>query len=200
MANSIKQTGNIRTGRGIALGSFGGSQAGAVVEITVDMKSGKITVKKAYSAQVAGLTVFLDGAVNQMEGNLVQGSSRALWEGVTFNTKRQTSLDWTTYPILRFKDSPLVYTKIVPADGPGSDRIGRAAHLPGAGLDRERVLRCNRRSHPRGADDTCTRPCDPRGRRSRLASPEPGGASPPLPAPLCSHGEGEALVSRSFRC
>ena len=113
VANSVKQTGNIRTGRGIALGSFGGSQAGAVVEISVDMKSGKITVKKAYSAQVAGLTVFLDGAVNQMEGNLVQGSSRALWEGVTFNTKRQTSLDWTTYPILRFKDSPLVYTKIV---------------------------------------------------------------------------------------
>jgi CO/xanthine dehydrogenase Mo-binding subunit len=113
VANSVKQTGNIRKGRGIALGSFGGSQAGAVVDIEVNMKSGKITVVKAYSAQVAGLTVFLDGAVNQMEGNLVQGSSRALFEAVTFNTKRQTSLDWTTYPILRFKDSPLVYTKIV---------------------------------------------------------------------------------------
>ena len=46
------------------------------------MKSGKITVTKAYSAQVAGLTVFLDGASNQMEGNLVQGASRALLEGV----------------------------------------------------------------------------------------------------------------------
>ena len=36
----------IRTGRGIALGSFGGSQAGAVVEITVNMKTGKITRRR----------------------------------------------------------------------------------------------------------------------------------------------------------
>jgi nicotinate dehydrogenase subunit B len=48
-----------------------------------------------------------------MEGNLVQGASRALLEEVDFNTKRQTSLDWVTYPIIRFKDSPNVYTKIV---------------------------------------------------------------------------------------
>jgi len=113
VANSIKQTGTVRTGRGIGLGTFGGSQAGAVVEISVNLKTGKITVDKAYSAQVAGLTVYLEGATQQMEGNLVQGSSRALLEEVDFNTKRQTSLDWVTYPIIRFKDSPKVATKIV---------------------------------------------------------------------------------------
>jgi nicotinate dehydrogenase subunit B len=79
----------------------------------VNIKTGKITVKKAYSAQVAGLTVYLEGAVQQMEGNLVQGASRALLEEVEFNTKRQTSLDWVTYPIIRFKDSPNVATKVV---------------------------------------------------------------------------------------
>jgi nicotinate dehydrogenase subunit B len=113
VANSVKQTGDVRTGRGIALGSFGGSQAGAVVDIEVNIKTGKIVVKRAYSAQVAGLTVYLDGATNQMEGNLVQGISRALYEETAFNTKRQTSLDWVTYPILRFKESPTVATKIV---------------------------------------------------------------------------------------
>jgi nicotinate dehydrogenase subunit B len=113
VANSVKQTGTVRKGRGIGLGTFGGSQAGAVVEISVNVKTGKITVDKAYSAQVAGLTVYLEGATQQMEGNLVQGASRALLEEVDFNTKRQTSLDWVTYPIIRFKDSPNVYTKIV---------------------------------------------------------------------------------------
>jgi CO/xanthine dehydrogenase Mo-binding subunit len=113
VANSVKQTGDVRKGRGIALGSFGGSQAGAVVDIEVNMKSGKITVLHSYSAQVAGLTVYLDGAIQQMEGNLVMGTSRALLETVAFNNKRQTSLDWVSYPILRFKDSPTVSTKIV---------------------------------------------------------------------------------------
>jgi len=113
VANSVKQTGDVRTGRGIALGSFGGSQAGAVVDIEVNVRTGKIVVKRAYSAQVAGLTVYLDGATNQMEGNLVQGISRALYEETAFNTKRQTSLDWVTYPILRFKESPTVVTQIV---------------------------------------------------------------------------------------
>jgi CO/xanthine dehydrogenase Mo-binding subunit len=113
VANSIKQTGTVRTGRGLGLGTFGGSQAGTAVEISVNIKTGKITVDKAYSAQVAGLTVYLEGATQQMEGNLVQGASRALLEEVEFNTKRQTSLDWVTYPIIRFKDSPDVFTKIV---------------------------------------------------------------------------------------
>jgi nicotinate dehydrogenase subunit B len=113
VANSVKQTGTVRKGRGIGLGTFGGSQAGAVVDIEVNIKTGKITVTKAYSAQVAGLTVYLEGATTQMEGNLVQGASRALLEEAAFNTKRQTSLDWVTYPILRFKDSPNVATKIV---------------------------------------------------------------------------------------
>src|SRR5262249_27202913 len=78
VSNSVKQTGDVRKGRGIALGSFGGSQAGGVVDIEVNVKTGKIAVKSAYSAQVAGLTVYLDGATQQMEGNLITGVSRAL--------------------------------------------------------------------------------------------------------------------------
>jgi len=113
VANSVQQTGNVRHGRGIGLGSFGGSQAGAAVEISVDMASGKIKVLHAYSAQVAGLTVYLEGAESQMIGNLVMGTSRTLLETVAFDSKRQTSLDWVTYPILRFKDSPNVHYKNV---------------------------------------------------------------------------------------
>ena len=43
----------------------------------------------------------------------MQAVSRALHETVTFNTTRVTSLDWVTYPILRFKDSPKVQTVVV---------------------------------------------------------------------------------------
>jgi CO/xanthine dehydrogenase Mo-binding subunit len=107
VANSVKQTGDIRTGRGIALG---GSQSGIVAEIEVNMKSGKITAKHMYASQVAGLTVAPALVENQMSGALIMGTSRALHEAVVFDKGRVTSLDWVTYPLLRMKDSPLVTT------------------------------------------------------------------------------------------
>src|SRR6202008_2255532 len=59
VANSVKQTGQVRTGRGIAMGGFASSQAANVAEIEVNMKSGKIVVKHAYTAVCAGLMAAL---------------------------------------------------------------------------------------------------------------------------------------------
>jgi len=110
VANSIKQTGNIRKGRGIALGGFAGSQSGIVAEIEVNMKSGKIVAKQMYASQVAGLTVAPSLVENQMSGALIMGVSRALHEAVAFDKGRVTSLDWVSYPLLRIKDAPKVTT------------------------------------------------------------------------------------------
>jgi nicotinate dehydrogenase subunit B len=41
-----------------------------------------------------------------IEGNIAQGSSRALWEEVTFDRATVTSLDWVGYPILDMVDVP----------------------------------------------------------------------------------------------
>jgi nicotinate dehydrogenase subunit B len=41
-------------------------------------------------------------------GTAVMGTSQALIEEVTFNRSNVTSLDWVTYPSLRFKDHPNV--------------------------------------------------------------------------------------------
>ncbi len=108
VANSVKQTGNVRKGRGIAMGTFANTMTCQVVEISVNLKSGKITPLHVWSAQDTGLNVYPDGVINQGVGSIVQGVSRALFEQVVFNQKQVTSLDWVTYPILRFKDSPVV--------------------------------------------------------------------------------------------
>jgi nicotinate dehydrogenase subunit B len=97
---------------------------GIVADITVNKKTGKITVDHLYAAQDAGTTVNPASVKNQMEGCLVQGTSRALREEVTFTKVRQTSLDWVTYPVLRFKDYPAVTTVVIqrldqPAAGSG---------------------------------------------------------------------------------
>ena len=41
-----------------------------------------------------------------IEGNIVQGVSRTLWEEVTFDNKTVTSVDWLSYPILDVTETP----------------------------------------------------------------------------------------------
>ena len=108
-------------GRGIGLGSFAGSQAGVVADIEVNKKTGKITVVEAFTTQVSGLGVSLEGLESQMMGSMIMGTSRTLYEQVPFDRKRVTGLDWVTYPILRFKDSPkITYTVTQRLDLPSS--------------------------------------------------------------------------------
>src|SRR4026209_2018834 len=57
-------------------------------------------------AHDCGLIVNPDGVKNQVEGNIIQGVSRALLEEVTFDAAGVTSLDWSSYPILKFPDIP----------------------------------------------------------------------------------------------
>jgi len=104
---------NIVTGRGIALGGYAGTATAIVADIELNRKSGKILLKHVYAAQDTGLSVYLGGIENQADGSIVQGASRALFEEVAFDKKRVTSLDWVSYPIMRFKDSPNVTFSIV---------------------------------------------------------------------------------------
>ena len=105
--------GNIVTGRGIANSHHGGAYAAVVADIEVNKKTGKILVKHLYAAQDSGFAVNPNLIENQMIGNVIQGTSRALCEEVTFNKNQVTSLDWVTYPILRFKDAPAVTNVVV---------------------------------------------------------------------------------------
>jgi CO/xanthine dehydrogenase Mo-binding subunit len=120
------------TGRGFGFGQFASTQVGIVADVEVNKKTGKIVAKHLYIAQNNGITASLDGVGNQMSGSAIQGLSRAMHEQVTFTKERITSLDWVTYPILRFKDSPKVtlinahpgkYTEIVPGDFSGKNNV-----------------------------------------------------------------------------
>ena len=65
--------------------------------------------RSAVSQRAAGVGRAVEVAVsvkNQVEGNIVQGVSRALFEEVTFDGNGVTSLDWKSYPILKFPDVP----------------------------------------------------------------------------------------------
>jgi len=111
------------TGRGIALGGFAGTMAGIVADISVNKKTGKITANHLYGAQDTGLSVYLGGVENQAVGSMTQGLSRAIHEQLVFNKSNVTSLDWVTYPILRFKDAPpITFSVIQRTDIPADDK------------------------------------------------------------------------------
>ena len=66
-------SGNVVKGRGVAIGGFANAFPAVVADITVNKKTGKITVDHLYAAQDAGITVNPGLVENQMTGCLVQG-------------------------------------------------------------------------------------------------------------------------------
>jgi CO/xanthine dehydrogenase Mo-binding subunit len=108
VANSVKQTGDVRHGRGFGFGTFASSQVGIVADVSVNVKTGKLVANHLYIAQNNGITIGPQLVANQMSGAAIQGLSRAMWEQATWNRERVTSLDWVSYPILRFADTPKV--------------------------------------------------------------------------------------------
>ncbi len=114
VSNSVKQTGNVVKGRGFGFGRHGSAAyAAGVAEIEVDKKTGVIRVLHIYNAVDAGLAVNPGLVENQIVGATVQGLSRALREAVRFDKKRVLGLDFVSYPILRFVDSPAVTPIVV---------------------------------------------------------------------------------------
>ncbi len=102
--------GDLMRGRGIAFCQYENENAYAAVvaEVEVARSTGLVRVKRMYAAQDCGLIVNPDGVRNQVEGCLVQGMSRALFEEVAFNRGGTTATDWFSYPIARFDDVPEV--------------------------------------------------------------------------------------------
>jgi len=104
---------NTVTGRGIGVGTHLASYGGAVAEIEVNTETGEVRILHLYGAIDAGLVVNTSNVENQIIGQLVQTASRMLLEEVTFNETGVTSLDWASYPILRFEQCPAVTPVIV---------------------------------------------------------------------------------------
>lgn len=61
----------------------------------------------------AGFIVNPDGLRNQIEGNVIQATSRALFEEVRFDERQVTSVDRNSYPIIRFNDVPQVAIRLI---------------------------------------------------------------------------------------
>ncbi len=100
------QTGNKVSGRGIAYSQRNGTRCAIVAEVDIDRSTGKIWARKFTVAHDCGQIINPDGLRHAIEGNIVQGVSRTLWEEVKFDPRNVTSVDWMTYPILDITETP----------------------------------------------------------------------------------------------
>jgi len=100
------QTGDKVSGRGIAYAQRNGTRVAMIAEVEVDRHSGRIWVRRFTVAHDCGQIINPDSLRLTVEGNIVHGISRTLWEEVKFDDKNVTSVDWLTYPILDITETP----------------------------------------------------------------------------------------------
>jgi CO/xanthine dehydrogenase Mo-binding subunit len=101
-----RANGEVAVGRGIAYAKRGTTVVAVVAEVEVELKTGKVWPKRYVVAHDCGLIVNPEGLRYCIEGNLIHATSRALWEEVTFDPHKVTSIDWRTYHILDIAETP----------------------------------------------------------------------------------------------
>lgn len=94
------------SGRGFAASIRSGTHIALVAEVTVDRQTGQVHPTHYWAVQDAGLIINPLGMEGVVQANLVQATSRSLFEEVQFNPSSVTSMDWTTYPIAMIGDVP----------------------------------------------------------------------------------------------
>jgi nicotinate dehydrogenase subunit B len=92
------------------------------MEVAVERASGAIRVEGVFCAHDCGQIINPDGARAQIEGGILQTISRVLLEEVKFDRSQVLSVDWASYPILRFSDVPKLEIDLV--DRPNEPPLG----------------------------------------------------------------------------
>jgi CO/xanthine dehydrogenase Mo-binding subunit len=122
-------------GRGFGFARYKNLAAYCAVacEVEAERDSGRVRMLRAAAAIDSGEAVNPDGIANQVEGGILQSLSWTLYEAVRFDRTRITSLDWASYPILRFPNVPdSVDVAVINRPGAPFLGTGEAAQGPAA--------------------------------------------------------------------
>jgi len=128
-------------GIGMARYKNAGAYCAVAMRVIVDSVTGQIKLDRALCAVDIGLVINPDGAINQIEGGVIQSSSWTVKEQVRLGRTGVASTDWATYPILTFPEVPQVEVALIdqahePALGAGEASQGpTAAAIANAGAN-----------------------------------------------------------------
>ena len=99
VAQGFSPATQIASGRGISCVLYEGDNGycAMVAEVDVHLGTGVVDVKRLVMAIDVGPISNPDGLRNQAEGGALHGISRALFEEVTWDNEKVTSVDWRSY-------------------------------------------------------------------------------------------------------
>jgi len=101
-----RNTGRLRSGRGIAYAFRGQTVVAEIAEVEVNRDTGHVWVKRLVCAHDCGLVINPEALRRTVEGAMMHALSRALHEEVTFDREKVTSMDWISSPTLTHADTP----------------------------------------------------------------------------------------------
>ncbi|KQX84329.1 molybdopterin cofactor-binding domain-containing protein [Variovorax sp. Root473] len=128
---------------------FGAAWAAWVADVEVNRKTGEVHVRRVVVGHDAGLLVNPAGVEHQVHGNVIQTTSRALKEQVQFAPQQPgeapggaqlpgvlpsgvvASREWGSYPIINFRDVPVIEVMHMPRPGEPSLGAGESSSVPG---------------------------------------------------------------------
>jgi 4-hydroxybenzoyl-CoA reductase subunit alpha len=106
-----------------------------VVEVSVDMETGHVTIDKVTDAHDCGRAINRTSVEGQMEGSISMGMGEAMFEEVKFDGRgRVINADLAEYKLVTALDMPPVKPIIVESDEPngpfGAKEVGEGAIMP----------------------------------------------------------------------
>jgi len=112
---------------------FGAAWAAWVADVEVHRVTGDVHVRRVVVGQDAGMLVNPAGVQHQVHGNVLQTTSRALQERVSVDpqTRAVTAQEWGSYPILSFREVPVVEVLLMPRPDEPPLGIGESSSVPG---------------------------------------------------------------------
>lgn len=132
--------GDVVRGRGFAYalyvhGPFPGKPAAWsawIADVAVNKVTGDVAVTRVVAGQDTGMMINPDGVRHQLTGNVIQSTSRALMEEVSFDRAGVASREWGSYPIIKFPDLPKIDVLLLPRQNEEPRGAGESASVPSA--------------------------------------------------------------------
>lgn len=111
---------------------YGAAWSAWVAEVEVNRATGDVAVKRVVVGQDSGLMINPAGIEHQIHGNVIQSTSRALKEEVSFTDTAVASREWGAYPILTFPEVPVINVVLMPRPDDPPLGSGESASVPSA--------------------------------------------------------------------
>jgi nicotinate dehydrogenase subunit B len=111
---------------------YGAAWSAWIADVAVNKATGDVSVTRVVAGQDSGLMINPDGVRHQIHGNVIQSTSRALMEEVSFDRNSVTSREWGAYPILKFPDLPKIDVLMLPRQDQPPLGVGESASVPSA--------------------------------------------------------------------